>query len=315
MGDHRNGRRTLAGFFGLAAGIVLLFGAVAIAALRPTDGLAWVQVPDLSPDLRLDAGLQTKPLKNSVVAEAIKDRVLEGSESLAVVPVLTAAVPPTSTANGVAMTAPAARPVAAPAATPAAPAPSQSPATMSSPAPTATPSASPTPSASAAPSANPTPAPTPTPMPTPAPTPTPVPSPAPTPSPTPAPTPKPSPSPTPTPATKFAITSASEVVTKTAKNGGGNSSQARCTQTQITATGGFTTNGVGGWVFYGWVHYDVAGNQTGITPELPIQIAAGDVSLHSVVADRFTPQHSGSDRLVFYSPAYSAVAQSWSCVG
>jgi len=72
MGNHRNGRRTLAGFFGLTAGIVILFGAVAVAALRPTDGLAWVQVPDLSPDLGLDAGLQTKPLKSSVVAEAVK---------------------------------------------------------------------------------------------------------------------------------------------------------------------------------------------------------------------------------------------------
>jgi len=71
MGAHSNGRRALAAFFGLSVGVVMLFGLVALVALRPVDSLAWVQVPDLAADLRLDAGLQTKPLKNAVVAEAL----------------------------------------------------------------------------------------------------------------------------------------------------------------------------------------------------------------------------------------------------
>jgi len=83
----------------------------------------------------------------------------------------------------------------------------------------------------------------------------------------------------------------------------------------VTATGSFTTNGVGGWVFYQWVHYDTTGKVVGSTPEAPIRIAAGDTGSHPVVADSFTPQHSGSDKLVFWSPAYAAAAQSWSCVG
>jgi hypothetical protein len=83
----------------------------------------------------------------------------------------------------------------------------------------------------------------------------------------------------------------------------------------VTATGRFTTNGVGGWVFYGWQHYDAQGNRTGFTGETPIRVAAGDTTSHAVVADTFTPQHSGSDQLVFISPAYSVLAQSWSCVG
>jgi outer membrane biosynthesis protein TonB len=137
----------------------------------------------------------------------------------------------------------------------------------------------------------------------------------PTPTPTPKPTPKPSPSPTPSPATRFAVTSATELVKKSAKNGAGNSNQGRCSQVVITATGSFTTNGIGGWVFYEWVHFDSAGKQTGSTPELPIRIAVGDLSSHQVTPDTFTPQHSGSDQLVFLSPAYSAAVQSWSCIG
>jgi hypothetical protein len=86
MGGHSDGRRRFAGFIGLAFGVILLFGAVAMAALRPTDGLAWVDVPQLAPDLGLDAGLRTQPLKAAVVADALRDSALEGSaaESLAV---------------------------------------------------------------------------------------------------------------------------------------------------------------------------------------------------------------------------------------
>jgi outer membrane biosynthesis protein TonB len=281
MGAPSNGGRALAGFLSLAVGVLLLFGLVALVALRPVDGLAWVQLPDLTADLRLDAGLQTKPLKDTVVAEALRDRTLDGSgaEALAVPPALAVALP---------------RPVVAVSVPP-----SQRPVTT--PAPTPTPTAVPTPQ------------PTPTPAPTPSPQPTPTPTPQPTVSPTP--TPRPSPTPSPTPALRFAITSATEAVKKSAKNGNNNGNSGRCSQTTVTATGSFTTNGVGGWVFYQWVHYDASGNRIGVTNEVPIRIAAGDTSAHSVAADSFTPQHSGSDQLVFISPASSAQAQSWSCVG
>ena len=82
----------------------------------------------------------------------------------------------------------------------------------------------------------------------------------------------------------------------------------------MTASGSFTTNGVGGTVYYGWLRVDSQGNRQFI-PETPIRIAAGDTSLHSVVSDIFTPVHSGSDQLVFISPLYNVAAKSWSCVG
>src|SRR5260370_22275005 len=78
MGAPSNGWRALAAFFGIALGVALLFALVAMVALRPKDGLAWVQVPDLAADLRVDAGLQTKPLKDSVVAALLQDRGLDG---------------------------------------------------------------------------------------------------------------------------------------------------------------------------------------------------------------------------------------------
>src|SRR6266513_1689341 len=131
MGAHSNGGRALAGFFGLVVLVVVLFGLVALVALRPTDGLAWVQVPDLSADLRLDAGLQTKPLKNTVLLEALQDRALEGNavEALAVAPVnpvVAVIVPPSQ------------RPVTTPAPTPT-PAATPTPAPTPSPSPTASP--------------------------------------------------------------------------------------------------------------------------------------------------------------------------------
>ena len=155
MGAHSRGGRALAGFFGLAILVVVLFGLVALVALRPTDGLAWVHIPDLSADLRLDAGLQTKPLKDTVLAEALHDRALEGNavEALAVPPALAVALPKPVVAV---VLPPSVRPVTTPAATPT-PAPTSQP--------TPTPAATPTPSAQ--------PSPTPTPTATPVPTPTP----------------------------------------------------------------------------------------------------------------------------------------------
>lgn len=282
MGAQSYGPRALAGFIGLALGMVLLFGAVALVALRPTDGLAWVQVPDLAADLRLDAGLQTKPLKNTVIAEALKDQALTGGNVLAVSPALAVVAPPAVVAV---RTSPSSRPVITPPSTP-------TPSPVATPAPTATPTLSPTP----------------------APSPTATPSPTPMPSPTPKPTPTPTPTPAPTPAPRFAINTASESVKKSAKNGNNNANSGRCSQTTVTATGNFTTNGVGGWVFYEWVRVDSQGNRS-VIAEVPIRIAAGDTSTHAVATDSFTPQHSGTDQLVFLSPSYTVPAQSWSCIG
>ncbi len=263
MGAHSNSGRALAGFFGLAVLVVMLFGLVALVALRPTDGLAWVQVPDLSADLRLDTGLQTKPLKNTVLAEALHDRALEGNavDALAVAPAL--AVVPANPVVAVILP-PSARPVTTPA---------------------------PTPTSTASPQPTPTRTPTATPTPTP--------------------TPPPSPTPTPTPTPPLVIVSASEAVTQSPKTG---NNKNRCNQTSVTATGSFTTNGAGGWVSYEWVRVDSQGNQTVIS-EARIQVAAGDTSSHAVVTDSFTPQHSGTNQLVFLNPAYTVAAQSWSCVG
>src|SRR6266581_3165800 len=244
MGAPSKSWRALAGFLGVAAGVALLFTLVAMVALRPKDGLAWISVPDLGADLRVDAGLQTKPLKDTVVAAVLQDRALEGTTAsgLSVAPALAVTPQPAVAIN----TSPAARPVT-----------------------------------------------------TPTPTPSPAPTPVPTPSPTPAPTPKP----------QFAIRWAGELVTKS-KNGNG----ARCSQTTVTAAGGFTTNGVGGPVSYQWVRVDNQGKRT-IGASGTIQVAAGDSNLHQVTSDIFTPVHSGSDQLVFLTPAYSVPAQSWTCVG
>jgi len=109
----------------------------------------------------------------------------------------------------------------------------------------------------------------------------------------------------------LAITSAQETVAKT-KNGSGNN-VGHCPQVTIVATGSFTTNGAGGSVSYEWVRID--GQAQTVIPEAPIQVAAGDTSSHAVASDTFTPAHSGTDQLVFLSPAYSVPAQSWNCVG
>ena len=230
----------LAAFFGVAFGVALLFALVALVALQPRDGLAWVQVPDLSADLRVDGGLQTKPLKNTVVAAVLQDQKLDGATAsgLALAPALAnAPQQPTVALN----LPPAARPVT-----------------------------------------------------------------------TPDPNAVPAPTPTPTPAPNFAITSANELVSKS-KAGNGNN-EGHCSQVTITASGSFTTNGAGGSVSYEWVRVDAQGARTVIS-EAPIQVAPGDRSTHAVASDTFTPAHSGTEQLVFLSPAYSVPAQSWNCVG
>src|SRR5690349_13748494 len=163
MGAPSTGWRTLAAFFGIAVGVAVLFALVALVALQPRDGLAWVQVPDLAADLRVDSGLQAKPLKNSVVAAVLLDQGLDGTTAsgLAVPPALANAPQPATVALNL---SPTARPV-------------------TTPDPTATPAATPDPGI----------APTPTPAPAPAPTPAATPDPGITPSPTPAPSATPTP--------------------------------------------------------------------------------------------------------------------------
>jgi len=142
MHAHLDRVRALAGYLAVAVGTSLLLGAVALAALRPADGLAWVQIPKLGPDFGLDPGLKTRPLRTTVVAEVLRDRIDAGTgsaESLQISPILTVAPPPS-----------------------AAPAPSGSGGSLPTPVPTAPPSATPTPSVAPPP---PTPAPTPSPSP------------------------------------------------------------------------------------------------------------------------------------------------------
>src|SRR5882672_3186257 len=140
MGAPSTGWRTLAAFFGVAFGVALLFALVALVALQPKDGLAWVQVPDLAADLRVDGGLQTKPLKSTVVAAVLHDQPLEGASpnALALAPALAGAPQSPTVALNL---PPTARPVTTPAATPV---PVATPTPAPSPAPTA-PTASPDP--------------------------------------------------------------------------------------------------------------------------------------------------------------------------
>jgi hypothetical protein len=84
--------------------------------------------------------------------------------------------------------------------------------------------------------------------------------------------------------------------------------------TTVTATGSFSTNGAGGFVFYKWVWTDNTGQQR-VTNEFPIWVAAGDTTTHAVIPDSWTPAHSGSVQLVFTSPAWTVPAQAWSCLG
>jgi hypothetical protein len=149
MGATAKHRRALAGYLTIAAGIAVLFGVVALAALRPEDGLAWVRLPQLDADFGLDPGLKTRPLRSTVVAEALQDRLdrSTGGEATLVIPPILAMTAP----NPVPTAAGPGRPVAA----------------GNAPSPTATPVATPNPTIAPtpAPTASPTPAATPSPTP------------------------------------------------------------------------------------------------------------------------------------------------------
>jgi hypothetical protein len=284
--------RKLAAFAGVALGLMVVFGLVAMAALRPLSGYAWVTAPLLAPDYRLDPGLTVKPLSDRVVVDAVKDQALLGpggsSPVPEVPPILTAAAPPVTLMAAT----PGARPTAPP---------TSGPASNPSPAPTAAPAPAPSPS----------PTPVATLQPTPTPTPSPTPTPAPTPSPTPKPTPAPTPTPTPTPAPQtLKINWAGELVTLQGP-GQGQGQGSKCVNDTVIANGTFVSNGAGGVVSYQWVRITSAGRFP--QPVQSITLAVGDRSFHAVSTDRWTPPSSGSEQLVFLSPAYSVAAQSWTC--
>lgn len=79
-----------------------------------------------------------------------------------------------------------------------------------------------------------------------------------------------------------------------------------------TATGTFRTNGAGGKVSYEWIRKDSSG--TKVIAEAAITIAAGDTSVQSVTTDKWAPASSGTEQLVFLSPAAPQLTpQSWNC--
>ena len=80
----------------------------------------------------------------------------------------------------------------------------------------------------------------------------------------------------------------------------------------MTATGSFTTNGTGGPVLYQWVR--TSNGNTVTIAEPPINLAVGDTTIHSVLADTWNPNASGKEQLVFLSPgAPQLAAQTFSC--
>lgn len=79
-----------------------------------------------------------------------------------------------------------------------------------------------------------------------------------------------------------------------------------------TASGSFTTNGVGGTVRYEWIRRDSTGTHTVARPA--ITIAPGDTSAHSVLPDVWAPESSGTEQLVFLSPSAPPLApKAWHC--
>ena len=95
MGAYFKAGRTVVSFGGLTLGVVLLFGFVALVALQPRDGLAWVEIPRLGADLRLDSTVQISPLTNAAIPDAVRDQPLIGGSSdlLLIPPGLVAAGP------------------------------------------------------------------------------------------------------------------------------------------------------------------------------------------------------------------------------
>ena len=82
----------------------------------------------------------------------------------------------------------------------------------------------------------------------------------------------------------------------------------QCGEGRLTATGTFRTNGAGGTVTYYWIRNGVAQSQQSVT------VAKGDTSA-KVVTDSWKPQNSGTEKLVFVSPSYPTLTQSFACGG
>jgi hypothetical protein len=68
-------------------------------------------------------------------------------------------------------------------------------------------------------------------------------------------------------------------------------------------------NGRAGTVSYQWIRDNGAYK----SPIYTINVAAGDTTGHNVVADSWIPSANGNEQLVFTTPGYSVLAQSFTC--
>ena len=68
-------------------------------------------------------------------------------------------------------------------------------------------------------------------------------------------------------------------------------------------------NGRAGTVTYVWIR----DNGAYVSPQHTINVAAGDTTGHSVVADNWIPSSNGNEQLVFLTPSYAVAPQSFTC--
>jgi hypothetical protein len=85
----------------------------------------------------------------------------------------------------------------------------------------------------------------------------------------------------------------------------------QCGDGTITTTGQVHTNGAAGTVFYYWVRKDDTG--THVQPQQPLVFTKG-TSLKTIT-DTWAPKSGGSEQLVFVSPSYPTLTQSFPCNG
>jgi len=85
----------------------------------------------------------------------------------------------------------------------------------------------------------------------------------------------------------------------------------KCKLDTITATGTFwmAPNGRAGTVSYVWIR----DNGAYVSPVYTINVAAGDTSAHSVVADNWIPSSNGNEQLVFRTPGFAVPPQGFTC--
>lgn len=85
----------------------------------------------------------------------------------------------------------------------------------------------------------------------------------------------------------------------------------QCGDGKITATGQIHTNGAAGTVVYYWVRKDSTGTHD--QPEQPLTFTNG--TKLKTITDTWTPESAGSEQLVFLSPSYPTLTQSFPCAG